>query len=314
MREEDFKRFDRNEHPWHTPEVPTGELMERNPGYKIRAIRNPEAIRIVVRRQLIDQILRDLGYQNFTEASQQDKKRLRLMLSQIDEKVEKAVSEIVWAVQTQANYVVKIFEINNITQLTGKDAESFQKLFLDGLYRFPSAFGTTKAIEEKKGLDEIAKWIESRAVYGVCHKDYKTGDKKIKLVGVGRLEIKEGAMAHEGYMGTLYVDDEYWGNGFGDMLTKTRLDKALEMGLHSVEITVTKTNKFVMEYFTELGFIKRGERTGVIGGKAYPWVDLWLPMELWRRRREKEAQQTTTESTETVPPEPILLSENNNDD
>jgi ribosomal protein S18 acetylase RimI-like enzyme len=284
MDAENYRRFDREEYPWLTPEIPTETILRTNPGYKIRRVHDVEKIKDVFRRQLVDCLLSSHGCSSFAAAPDKMKKKIKILSVDIDKAVEESVNEIVWAILTQTNEIVKIIDVNNVQKLKGDAAHEFQKLLLDGLMRFPWAFGTTFDDECRKGTDEVAEWIESRDVYGVYHKDYHN-HKQRNLVGIGRIERKKGASSHEGYMGSLYVDPEHWGNRIGDALTRRRLDRAIEMGLASVEITVTATNKGVLDYYQKLGFLVRGERTGIIKGKSYPWVDLWLPMEIWKKKR-----------------------------
>jgi ribosomal protein S18 acetylase RimI-like enzyme len=286
MEAENYRRFDREEYPWLTPEIPTETILANNPGYKIRRLQDPNQVRDIFKRQLVDSMLESLACSSYAEAPDNIKKKIKMASGDIDQVVTDSINKIVWAVLTQTDEVVKIIDVNNVQKLTAAEAPEFQKLLLDGLMRYPWAFGTTFDEECRKGIDEVGKWIESRDVYGVYHKDYRH-NKQMNLVGIGRLERKTGASSHEGYMGSLYVDPEHWGNKIGDALTRRRLERAIEMGLASVEITVTASNKGVLDYYEKLGFLLRGERTGIIKGKSYRWLDLWLPIEIWKKKRTK---------------------------
>ncbi len=137
--------------------------------------------------------------------------------------------------------------------LRGTDAAAYHPLRLRALQGNPEAFGRAYEDEVETALDKVAAQLESgipdRATFGAFARD--------QLVGIVDFARWPGRKTrHRAMLGSMYVADEWRGNGVGRALMKAVLAYAHEQpDLEELILAVTVGNESARRFYRAAGFV-----------------------------------------------------------
>jgi ribosomal protein S18 acetylase RimI-like enzyme len=138
-----------------------------------------------------------------------------------------------------------------VRRLTAEDAATYQALRLEGIAAFPLSFLQTREEAEASEPEELAKRLNSGAIYGL----FDGG----KLVGFAGLSQQPWAMArHRAHIGPFYVSVSHQGQGGAQELMDRMVADAETMGVRQLELWVWSGNTRAIAFYTKNGFAPVG--------------------------------------------------------
>jgi ribosomal protein S18 acetylase RimI-like enzyme len=181
-------------------------------------------------------------------------------MSKISGLAESIHERIMWGVYGNFGQVERVTEFRDVERLTSSvaDATAFKELYLHGLENEPSNFGSTYEEVLTTKIKEIQQFLRNNHVAGVKY-SYTDQDGKPtqKLVGIAALRQREGVQSHIADAGNLYVHPVHRIRGIAKNLGDYRYGKiAKQIGVEQVQIIVTTTNKFAIDFYKRLGFVE----------------------------------------------------------
>lgn len=164
-----------------------------------------------------------------------------------------------------------------IRLLTRNDAGHYVKLRLESLLESPTAFLKTYAeevstpqLEEEMG-EKLAK--EHFYTFGSFQDE--------RLVGMITLQAEQPLkIRHKGNLLAMYVEKGVRGNGLAKGLVQVALDKAKELGLEQLQLTVVSTNKEAIALYESLGFVTYGVERNALKYKGQYWDEEHMALSL----------------------------------
>ena len=127
------------------------------------------------------------------------------------------------------------------------EAQTYQRLRMEGLVRHPECFRIATEDEVALPLPDVAKKLDSGYVLG----GFLEGD----LVGIAGLSALPGAKAkHKALLWGMYVREEARGLGIADRLMEGILSEARVRGFEQIQLTVIANNPRAYKVYERWGF------------------------------------------------------------
>ena len=149
-----------------------------------------------------------------------------------------------------------------ICRLEAADAERFRDIRLEGLRRFPEAFGSSFEEESAHDLSWFADRLQGSHVLGAFEGS--------EFLGVAGLLVQRGRKsAHKGLLVGMYVRPAAQGRGVGRALVEAILEVARER-VELIQLTVARNNRAARRLYTNLAFQEYGlEKDALKIGNRY---------------------------------------------
>ncbi|NBD25359.1 GNAT family N-acetyltransferase [Paenibacillus sp. T1] len=143
-----------------------------------------------------------------------------------------------------------------IRKLQVEDAESYWRLRLDALRRYPQAFGADYEDAKHTPIEEVRGRIADGTDNFILGAFADTGA-IVGMVGFRREPYRK--MRHKGMVWGMYVDPASQGQGAGRRLMEELMARAREMpGLEHIGLYVVDTNRSAKSLYLSLGFVTYG--------------------------------------------------------
>ncbi|BAN27372.1 GNAT family N-acetyltransferase [Caballeronia insecticola] len=162
----------------------------------------------------------------------------------------------------------------SLRRLTPEDAIVFRDVRLEGLQRYPAAFGASYEDERDRPLEWFRARITDHAVFGGFSNDGT-------LAGVAGLQVPPGAkMKHKGILWGMYVRPSARGTGLAAALLDCVLEHARGV-VDEVKLEVAPDNTAAMRLYGAAGFVEfaREPRALKIDGTYHDSVSMTLPFD-----------------------------------
>jgi ribosomal protein S18 acetylase RimI-like enzyme len=138
-----------------------------------------------------------------------------------------------------------------IRRLSRADAEAFRAVRLEGLGRYPAAFGASFEDESARLLSFFADRLDENFVLGA--------EDRGRLVGVAAFQFHDGQKKrHRGTLWGMYVRDEARGKGVAQRLVDGILVHARQR-VEEVSLSVWADNPAAIALYKSAGFIVTGQ-------------------------------------------------------
>ena len=139
---------------------------------------------------------------------------------------------------------------DQIRKLISEDAEIFRIIRLESLKHHPEAFAASFEVESQLALDDIARRLDKRTVFG----GFQGGD----LMGVAGLSALESPKArHKGVLWGMYVREPARGSGLAKALVEAVLAHA-KSRVELVQLSVVTSNERAGQFYRKAGFERYG--------------------------------------------------------
>ncbi|MEL6674332.1 MAG: GNAT family N-acetyltransferase [Bacteroidota bacterium] len=141
-----------------------------------------------------------------------------------------------------------------IRPLNEHDLEEFVRLRMEGLRRYPWAFGASveDGIDREKTTKDLAAKNAENFILG-----FFEGSQMLGMIGFIRL--KRTKLMHRGFIWGMYVDPAHQGKGIGRALMQACLDKARQIeGLRLIAISVMEPQEAAWHLYKAFGFEEEG--------------------------------------------------------
>ncbi|WP_106498033.1 GNAT family N-acetyltransferase [Lentibacillus sp. Marseille-P4043] len=143
----------------------------------------------------------------------------------------------------------------DIRTLNVADAQSYRSLRVEALLDSPEAFVTTyeEEMSKKDPIHETATKLK--------HKNsiHFGAFKKEKLVGTVTLQLETFKKTkHKAHLLAMYVSPDARGMGIGRALLTETINKAKELGIEQLQLTVVSNNEAAKTLYTQCGFTVYG--------------------------------------------------------
>ena len=138
-----------------------------------------------------------------------------------------------------------------IRRVLPSEAQTYQRLRIEGLVRHPDCFRIAPEDEAALSLPDVAKKLENGYVLGGFLDD--------TLVGIAGLTALPGAKAkHKALLWGMYVREEARGLGIADQLMEGILGEARNRGFEQIQLTVIANNPRAWKVYERWGFTLYG--------------------------------------------------------
>jgi len=147
-----------------------------------------------------------------------------------------------------------------IRRLTRADVAAFRALRLEGLQRYPEAFGSSYEEESEYTPADFERFLPDSPPGG-AYGAFVDG----ALVGIAALVVSPKLkQRHKGHLVAVYLTPAHRRGGLARRLIEMLLQEARTSGLLSVTLTVTAGNEAARRLYLGLGFVPYGlERRAV---------------------------------------------------
>lgn len=159
-----------------------------------------------------------------------------------------------------------------IRKLTPDDAAPYHELRLEGLRKYPYAFGESQSEFEVRTIEEIAEMIpaDPDSTEGFILGAFDEQNSLIGIVSLSRNSFKK--RAHKAVLWGMYIRTEYHRKGIGAKLVEQLVALARQFkDLEQIELTAATNNERAIQFYESLGFRSFGRepRALQIDGKYY---------------------------------------------
>lgn len=264
----------------------SGILLSGGGSLNVRRVMHEGDVRDLFRREIFGKQGIDI-----THPPEKEKGKVVPLSKAIEDICDRIRDSIVWGIYGSQGKLEKITEITEVSQLEARDAKDFKTLYVEGIQDVPENFGSTFETMRGTTTVQLRRFIENNYVLGVKHSFLdEEGKQKKKLIGMANLRRETGNRSHRAWFGGLYVLKHHRGRGIARDLTMKALDQALEQGIEVVQLIVTASNKYVIEWYERLGFVRTTieYNAAKVNGISYDWQHMELDMRTYAATQMKE--------------------------
>jgi len=247
-----------------------------------------------IREKYRDEVMRMWDIDITAESDENRPPAIEKIFGEIEEYSRAIKEKIIWGVYGNSGELLEIVKKPyDVERLQERDAKSLQDLYTEGLANEPAFFGSTLEIERVRSIVDVKKYIRDNYVVGIKQPCLdKNGKEKERLIAMASVKREKGEQAHIAHAGLLYVEPAQRIRGLAEKIAGHGMQAVVVgqeedlKGIEQLQIVVTATNKFAIEYYKKIGFIQYDYRPHAAkrGEVYYDWVYMMLDVTAARRK------------------------------